>query len=134
MQNSAPNSFVDDDYKSNVAQYSLQLWKQNWRFVRTKMVVIQKISNPSMEIKEKRRVYNTLFQESKPLSKPILPKQHLKWWLLWGQRSQIDMDLKYTVEGARWTQCMMSITTRKQMRLSESFAMVVQNSGENGRM
>ena len=58
LQNSTPKSFEDDDYKSNVAQYSLQLWKQNWQFVRTQMVVIQKELQPiDAQIKEKRRVW-----------------------------------------------------------------------------
>ena len=106
LERSSPNGLVDDDYKSNVAQYSLQLWKQNWQFMRTKMEAIQKeLQSIDAQIKEKKRIYNTLFQESKPLLQGNIAKTTLEVVaVVEVQRSQkINMDLKYTVEGAGWT-------------------------------
>ena len=135
LQQSTPNGFVEDDYKSNVAQYSLQLWKQNWQFMRTKMEAIQKeLQSIDSEIKEKRKVYDALLKESEPLLEGNISKTTLEVVAVVEVKKgqKIAMDLTYTVEGARWTPVYdVHYDSKTDEARVESAAMVVQNSGED---
>ena len=123
------------DYTNNIAQYNLQLWKQNWTFVSTKIEAAQKeLQRIDDTLLSKRVAFDQLKKKSLPFLQGNISKTSLEVIVVVHTSSSktIAMDLEYTVRGARWTPTYdVHYDSKTDKVRIESAAIVVQNSGEN---
>ena len=126
-----------NDYTNNIAQYNLQLWKQNVTFVSNKIQDAQtELQRIDETLLDKRTVFEKLQKKSIPFLQGNISKTSLEVIVVVHTPSSktITMDLEYTVEGARWTPTYdVHYDSKTDKVRIESAAIVVQNSGENWR-
>ena len=135
LQQSINTPLSKNDYTNNIAQYNLQLWKQNWTFVSNKMQEAQKeLRRIDDALLSKRTVFAQLQKKSLPFLQGNISKTSLEVVVVVHTPSSktITMDLEYTVQGARWTPTYdVHYDSKTDNVRIESAAIVVQNSGEN---
>ncbi len=135
LQQLTPASLSGDDYTNNIAQYNLQIWRQNWRFIRSQMERAQsELFTIDQQLKEERKKFMELQRKAQPYLQGSLSKSSYEVVAVIDSNAgrTVKFNLEYTINGARWTPTYdVHYDSETDTARIEAAALVVQSSGEN---
>ena len=105
LQGIQPKTLSESDYNNNVAQYSMNIWKNNWQFFRAQYKELQQsLRQVEEQLRTTRLELEQLQIESAPILQAPMTQQRREIVAVIESSAtkSTSLDLQYTIHGVSW--------------------------------